>query len=211
VTNPAPSRVHAIIPLAILEAMRDLDVPAPDGHSEFHDELVTKRLGISRTVAQQIERYRRQAGRDESVDEDEVEALLRLAARRPDAAVVFAEAGRRAARRAATRLRLRRRLMGVLPGGVRKRRGVRLAADLMRLLGAEARRGDDGRLVAWATEPVTVRAVPSGAACDFYGSAAAEALRTFTDFDGAVVHSACRTRGDAACRWHPSTGTGGIT
>ena len=100
--NPAQP-VHAIIPLAVLETMRHLDAPAPEAPTEYQAELSTKRLGTSGTVAAQIERFEALARRNARVDAGEVAGLLRLAGRRGDASLVFANAGRRAAQHAATR------------------------------------------------------------------------------------------------------------
>jgi len=155
------------LPLALLEAVRGLDRPAPDALDEYHDELSAKRLGLSRTVSLEIERLERLGARGR-VTAGELAALLRLVARRHDAALVFSEAGRRAARLAA------------------------------RVLGLDLRR--DGS--AAHADPLSGRVPPeSGSACTFYGSAVAELLRLLTDFDGAMVHVECRSRGDAACHW----------
>src|SRR5258705_4851114 len=103
--------VHSIVPLAVLEAVRNLDTPVEDGLSEFAEELLVKRLGLSSTVAMQLERYEGLVRRDARVEADQLEALLRLVGRRPDAELVFADAGRRAARRAARRVFPLRRLL----------------------------------------------------------------------------------------------------
>ncbi|HKV72002.1 MAG TPA: hypothetical protein VJN62_12185, partial [Gemmatimonadales bacterium] len=95
--------VHSIVPLAVLEAIRNLDTPVEDGLAEFADELLSKRLGMSATIAMQVNEYEGLVRRDATVDPTNVEALLRLVGRRPDADLVFADAGRRAARRAAAR------------------------------------------------------------------------------------------------------------
>src|SRR5216117_311753 len=96
--------VHSIVPLAVLEAVRNLDTPVEDGLSEFAEELLSKRLGLSATVAMQLREYEGMVRRDAPADSSHVEALLRLVGRRPDADLVFADAGRRAARRAVRRL-----------------------------------------------------------------------------------------------------------
>src|SRR5437764_9766111 len=90
--------VHSIVPLAVLEAVRNLDTPVEDGLSEFAAELLSKRLGLSSTVAMQLGQYEAMVRRDARTDPAHVEALLRLVGRRPDADLVFADAGRRAAR-----------------------------------------------------------------------------------------------------------------
>ena len=43
--------VAAVIPLSLLEAIRNLDTPVEDGLDERSPELVAKRLGLSSTVA----------------------------------------------------------------------------------------------------------------------------------------------------------------
>jgi len=100
--NPVPKpTVAALIPLSLLEALRNLDTPVEDGLDELAEEIVVRRLGLSPTVAAQIQRYRQTAERGGTVDLDEVLSVIRLVGRRPDAPLVFADAGRRAARYAA--------------------------------------------------------------------------------------------------------------
>ncbi|HYC31589.1 MAG TPA: hypothetical protein VEB59_04825, partial [Gemmatimonadales bacterium] len=98
---PTPQTVPAIIPLSVLEAIRNLDTPVEDGLEELAEEIVTRRLGLSPTVAAQIQRYRQAADREGTVYLDEAVSVLRLVGRRPDAPLVFADGGRRAARYAA--------------------------------------------------------------------------------------------------------------
>src|SRR5260370_35420477 len=102
--------VHSSLPLPVLEAVRNLDPPVEDVVSEFAAELLSKRLGLSPTVAMQLREYEAMARRDARADPAHVEALLRLVGRRPDAGLVFADAGRRAARRAVRRLFVMSRL-----------------------------------------------------------------------------------------------------
>src|SRR6188474_208617 len=96
---PMPdTTVPAIIPLSLLEAIRNLDTPVEDGLEELAGEMVAKRLGLSPTVSAQIARYEEIARKDGQVSDDEALSVFRLVDRRPDAALVFADAGRRAAR-----------------------------------------------------------------------------------------------------------------
>jgi hypothetical protein len=198
VTTPVPFRAHAILPLALFEAVRALDLPTDDGLEEFHDELVVKRLGMNRTVVAQIERFDRLARSDKRVDGEDIAALLRLVGRRADAGLVYAEAGRRAARRAAERVSGTLRLLRhVLPAGFGRFLTRRVAADVFGM----ALHREGGTEGASMDDLVAVRATPGGAACAFFGSAVAELLRIFTRFDGALLHDACRGRGDGACHW----------
>ena len=103
--------------MSLLEAMRNLDTPVEDGLEEIAGEIVAKRLGLSSTVAAQITRYQDAAEHNARVSVDEAVAVFRLAGRRPDAALVFADAGRRAARYAARTGALpARAVVRVLPG-----------------------------------------------------------------------------------------------
>jgi hypothetical protein len=111
--------------------------------------------------------------------------------RRPDAELVFADAGRRAARYAArSRGRSARTLARVSPARLARRV---FGGELRAPLGAaEVRMGD----------PLSILALPDGAACAFYGAAYGELLRSLTAFEGAMLHDRCRSRGHDACVWH---------
>ncbi|MDH3496638.1 MAG: hypothetical protein OER21_07740 [Gemmatimonadota bacterium] len=202
---PIPSRAvpsagcHAIVPLSLFEAMRRLDAPVADALDEVHGELTAKRFGLNRTVATEIVRLERLARRDASVSADELQALIRLVARRPDAALVFSDGGRRAARRAVTRL----------PGAVRALRRT-LPVALGRRLVARSADRMLGLAVRWdGTVPVAEfhagRQRDPGAACAFFGAALAELLRQLIVFHGAMLHVSCRARGDAACVWRAAS------
>jgi hypothetical protein len=199
---PTLPAVPALLPLSLLEAIRNLDTPVEDGLDELAEEIVVRRLGLSPTVAAQIQRYRTAAERDDTVELDEVVSVLRLVGRRPDAPLVFADAGRRAARYAArSRGRSVRTFARVSPSALARRVSLRAAAGL-------ARRVFDGELRAPAhdtevrmTDPLSILAFPNGAACAFYGSAYGELLRCLTAFEGAMLHDRCRSRGDDACVW----------
>jgi hypothetical protein len=190
--------VHSIVPLAVLEAIRNLDTPVEDGLSEFADELLSKRLGLSRTVAMQLREYEGMVRRDARADAGHVEALLRLVGRRPDADLVFADAGRRAARRAVRRLSLVSRVAARAVPAVLGYGAARRAARAV--LGGELRREGDVP-VARMREPLAVNATPDGAACALYGAAFAELLRLLVGFEGAMLHVACRASGSAICEW----------
>ena len=128
---PTPAAVPALLPLSLLEAIRNLDTPVEDGLDELAEEIVVRRLGLSPTVAAQIQRYRAAAEKDATVDIDEVVSVLRLVGRRPDATLVFADAGRRAARYAArSRGRSARTLARVSPERLARRVSLRAVARL---------------------------------------------------------------------------------
>ena len=75
----------SVLPLSLLEAMRNLDTPIDDGLSELAPELIAKRLGLSTTVASQIERYRDAADQGDRVPLDELVSVFKLVSRRSGA------------------------------------------------------------------------------------------------------------------------------
>jgi len=201
VTDPVDA-AHSILPLSVLEAMRVLDSPSDEEVAEYVDELLKKRLGLSGTVAAQIGRYEAVVRRDGTVTRAELEQILRLAGRRTDAALVFAEAGRRAARRAMRRLAgLLRWSAQHLPGPIRRAVGYRAArraaGDVLDVRLAR----DHGTVTAGIGHGVAVQATPDGSACVFYASAVAELLRQLAEFEGGMSHIRCRARGDDRCEW----------
>lgn len=196
---------HAILPLAILEAMRKLDSPSDEEVAEYVDELLKKRLGLSSTVAAQIGRYSSLARRDGTVSLEELEQVLRLAGRRSDAALVFSESGRGAAKRALRRMpAMTRWLARHLPGPVGRAVGFRAARAAAAEVFDVSLSREMGTIVAWAPDSVAVRATPDGTACGFVGAGLAELMRQLVDFDGIVVHARCQARGDERCEWRPA-------
>ena len=196
------ARTHPIVALSVLEAVRSVDFVPDEGHDDFHRELASKRLGMSRTVATQIERYQQLVRRGARVDAGEVEGILRLVGRRSDAEQVFEDAGRRAARFAAERLSLASRaLHRGLPRFARRRLGVALTRRVLsRAFGLTVTDAPAG-LDAGVDDSLPARATPNGVACGLYGAALDELLRTLADFTGVVSHPKCRARGDDGCRW----------
>jgi predicted hydrocarbon binding protein len=182
--------VHSIVPLAVLEAVKNLDTPVEDGLTEFAEELLAKRLGLSPTVAMQLAEYEQLVRRDARVDSGHVEALLRLVGRRPDADLVFADAGRRAARRAVRRLFALTRLFRF--SAARRAARAVLGADLAR---------EHHLPVALVPDPIAINATPDGSACGFYGAAFAELLRLLVGYEGAMLHTRCRATGAEQCEW----------
>jgi hypothetical protein len=192
--------LHPIIALSVLEAVRSHDGQAqellPDGESG--GEAI--KLGRTRSVAGQIERYTALVKSCGDVEAQEIAALFRLVARRPDANLLFADAGRRAARHAANLTpRILKLAHASLPAQLRNRLGRRLVRRA-------AARVFDIELTADCTSaggggrcPASL--LPGGQACGVCGSGLAELLRGFTSFDGACFLTKCRARGSDHCRW----------
>ena len=201
----ADSDIPAFIPLSLLEAIRNLDTPLEDGLDELSPEIVSKRLGLSPTVAAQIARYKADAEKSAPVAEAEAVSVFRLVGRRPDASLVFADAGRRAARYAA---RSAPALLKVAPGGVGRRMAGRAVRRAARAAFAADLKTPATRPEVRMVVPLSIAAWPGGEACSFYRSAFAELLRTLTGFEGTMRHEACRGRGDAACVWRAERAEG---
>lgn len=131
--------VDPLVPLSLLEAVRDADRPEGEAEAEYVPELLNKRLGTTDTVYAQIRRYADAVQHHRKVSSDEVMALARLIARRPDAFEVFRAAGAGAARSAYERLSgFRRALICRLPGFVARPLARRQARRIMdRYFGAQ--------------------------------------------------------------------------
>lgn len=207
---PPADSVHAIIPLSLLEAIRNLDTPVEDGLSEIAEEIVAKRLGLSPTVAAQIARYQDAARKDGGVTVEEAMSVFRLVDRRPDADLVFADAGRRAARHAVRKGGLPAARALATGGGsfLGRRLGIRSAAAAARkVLGAElALSGPQAE--AHTAAPLAIAVAEATRGCGFYAAAFAELLRVQVGFEGAMLHERCRARGGDRCQWR-GTHTGG--
>lgn len=195
--------VNAIVPLALLEAIRNLDTPLDDGlPAEFSHETFARRLGLSTTVAAQIERYRDMAGRGNAVERQEAVQVFRLVGRRPDATLVYSDAGRRAARFAARKRGGRPSVLWrVFPGSMRRRAGERAAARVLkRDFGLTLGRAPSG-VEMGVTESLAAQAGFEGTGCHFYSALAAELLRLAAGFEGSMVHTSCHAQDGQPCRW----------
>lgn len=192
--------MHSIIALSVLEAVRASDLAKGDPRDEDHPGQEAVKLGRTASVAAQIDRYSAMGRRDNAISTEELAGLFTLVLRRPDADLIFADAGRRAGRHAAERTALPLRMLRrVLPRGLRDRVGRRLVRR------AAVRVFDitivhDGSNAA-AVDGCGAQAIPGGGPCGLYGSGLAELLRTFTVFEGACFRTACRARGDGTCSW----------
>jgi hypothetical protein len=197
---PSPA-LSSLIPLSLLEAIRNLDTPLEDGLDELAAEAVAKRFGLSLTVAAQIERYREDAEKGGTVPRDEVVGVFRLVGRRPDASLCFADAGRRSARLAIKLAGGSGRLLAKMPGGMGLSIGGRAATRLAReIFDADLvpdKRGPTARVAG----PLTVEAIGDSSGCVFYGAVFAELLRGLVEFEGAMFHEQCCANGASACEW----------
>lgn len=197
-----PKTTHALLPLSLLEALQNLDTPHGDGSEEVASELLAKRFGLSETVEAEVERFEELTRRGRAIQASRVTGLFALVGRRADHALVFADAGRRAARRA-VRAHHMARLLTKIPGPTawRRRAGHRILARVMsRSFSATLHRQSASTVVRVAA-PLSIQAVADGRACAFYSAAFAELFRLVTGEEVAVQHVRCGGRSDARCEW----------
>lgn len=196
----AQAPLDPIIALSVLEAVRSCDGLPARSSQETTAPGEEIKLGRTQIVATQIERYAVLARKEGDLQAHELGALFTLVDRRPDADVIFADAGRRAGRHAASRTSLLLRLLHrSLPRSWREKIGRRLVRQA-------AAKVFDIDVVAGCTSASTISECAAsssqgGRACGLYGSGLAELLRCFTSFDGACFLTTCRVRGDGTCRW----------
>lgn len=195
--------MHPVVALSLLESMREIDLPSKDDPVEYEHEVGARRLGANKTIANQIERYRALVGKGGTVADEEVLSIMRLCGRRPDSALVFSDAGRRAAALAVQGMsRSTRVALKVLPGGLRDRLGWsvarRLALDVFDIV---LLRENEHATAHPSGTSFGAEATTDGSACEFFGSGVAALLRALADFEGAVTHYECVVRNDPHCAW----------
>ncbi len=197
-----PPRVNAHIPLSLLEAVRRIDTPEADLETEYVLELSNKRLGMSDTVHQQIQRYSEAAKRGQGIWYAEATGLATLIGRRPDAERLFVSAGRILANGAYEAISpAQRKTMHLLPAFV----GRPLALRQLRKVATKYFRGSltcPGSFLSLSVpNSVTVNSVPNSLGCTYYASALQEMLRLLIHGGGSVDHVQCLQRGDQRCEW----------
>ncbi len=193
-----------MLPLALLEALRDHDLPSEVLEDENFRESLPRRLGLSDVVFLQIRRFEEEVRRGRSVPLSEATDLMRLVLRRPDAAMVLREAGSTIATRHFTRHR-RPAATTVrghgLPGPavfIAIRRAARRL--LRRLLGADHVQEVGRPLTARIRNPFAEPG-DDDTACILFSSILEQLVRLYTQGHRSVIHGRCETRGDDACEW----------
>ncbi len=194
--------VDALLPLSLLEAVRDVDTPDGVLETEFVDELRNKRFGLSDTVYTQIKRYSDAVRRNHRPAQEEVVALARLIGRRPDAEAVLRAAGRYLAHEAyRTVPSVTRTAMHVLPSFISRPMALRRVRKIAkRYLNANVRRVGTYILLE-VPRSITLGVAPGGIGCAFYESTLRELLKLLVGDTGAVEHTRCEGRGEGACEW----------
>lgn len=195
--------ISPVVPLILLETMRDLDRPEEILEDEDITLSLPRRFGLSEVVRLQITKFQEEVRQKRLQLPSQFEDLITLVIRRPDAEEIFLQAGRRvAARYWGERSALIRKSIRVMPRALSlvaaQRGGRRMFAELagsspVRIHRKPFSLAIDGSL--------TARADPGGAACAFYTGALAQALELYTGRRYRVLHSACGARGGGGCEW----------
>jgi predicted hydrocarbon binding protein len=193
--------VDALLPLSLLEAVRDVDTPG-DLESEFVDELRNKRLGLSDTVYLQIKRYAEAVRKRQRTAQDEAIALAKLIGRRPDAEAVFRAAGRYLAREAYKTVNpFTRRLLRFLPSFLARPLALRRARAIAGRYANGSVRRVGGYVLLEVARSVTLNTAPGSVGCSYYEAMLREILRLLIGGVGSVDHVRCSGRGEGTCEW----------
>jgi len=177
--------------------MRGLDLPKEVLEDEDPTRTMPRRLGLSDVVDRQIRTLREDVRRGVRLADEEVQGLIRLVIRRPDAEDVFNQAGRLLAE--GPRSPGWRRL---LPRGARfalarVRTGRRLKGLFGRPIGGFGR----GPFVIEGRALFFIECDPGGAACHLLSGFCEETLQQMLGAAARVGHTMCQSRGDPLCRW----------
>lgn len=200
---PQGTGITPLLPLLLFETIRDMDRPEEVLEGEDLSVSLPRRFGLSDVVYGQIHRFREEVRRKRPLAESEVENLLRLVIRRPDAERIFEEAGRRLARRAwEERSGALRRTIRFLPPTLALRAAGRAIGRLFRqIVGSGVLKVSTRQGAVRISGSLTGRADPGGAACALYGGALAEMMERYTGRGYRASHAVCQARGGPACEW----------
>jgi hypothetical protein len=194
--------VDALLPLSLLEAVRNVDTPSDSLDTEFVDELRNKRLGLSDTIYIQIKRHTEAVRKGHRTGQEEAVALAKLIGRRPDAEEVFRAAGRYMAREAYRTISpVTRKLMRLLPSAAARPLAFRHARKIAaRYLSGNIRRVGNSLLLE-VPRSITLGSAPGTAGCAYYESSVREMLRLLVGSIGTVEHTRCGGRQEGTCEW----------
>jgi hypothetical protein len=194
--------VDALLPLSLLEAVRNVDTPNDQLDTEYVDELRNKRFGLSETVYAQIKRHSEAARRGQRTGQDEAIALAKLIGRRPDAEAVFRAAGRYLAKQSYRTISpVTRKLMRLLPSAMARPLAYRHARKIAgRYLNGNVRRVGTFLLLE-VPRSITLGTAPGAVGCTYYESSVRELLLLLIGSIGAVEHIRCNGRGEGTDEW----------
>jgi hypothetical protein len=177
--------------------MRGLDLPPEILEDEDPTRTMPRRLGLSDVVDRQIRTLREDVRRKVRLADEEVQGLIRLVVRRPDAQAVFVQAGRLLAegnRSAGWRRALPKAMRFWL---ARSRARRRLQSLFGRPMGGFGR----GPFVIEGRALFLIECDPGGAACHLLSGFCEDTIGQTLGATARVTHTACQSRGDSLCKW----------
>ena len=191
-------RIAPIVALALLEVIRDQDLPGEVLADEDVSLTLPRRLGLSDVVENQIRRYREAVRKRRRVSDEEFADLVRLVVRRSDSEDVFRQVGRRLADVDEEA----RGVPGILPrrvvlGLARRRAGRRLKALFGRKVGSfpGGAFGLEGR------DLIFIGSDPGGDACFLVSGLLEGVAGRYGLGSGVITHPDCEAYGADLCRW----------
>jgi hypothetical protein len=194
--------VAAMLPLALLQSVRDHDHPDEVLEDENLTTSLPRRLGLTDVVDAQIRRYENDQRAGRTVGMNEVASLIRLVLRRPDAQPILRETGQRLAR-----WRFRRTpkvwtaLLHRAPAAISLRSARRAGTDSLRRLNGGSKVEAAKPFVLRVENCVTARLGDSGAGCELFTGMMEEQLLLYTGQERSVRHTRCSANGADACEW----------
>lgn len=194
----APLGVRPLVGLALLEAVRDSDLPSETFEDEDLAYTMPRRFGVNRVMSVQIRQYQEAVRRRQRMSDDELVSLVRLVTRRPDSEEIFRLAGERLGGEGGSGPGWYR----IVPERLRRRRAARNVRRRIRnLFGRPFGPVAATPLTLESDLDLLVRGDPGGEACLLMG----ELLRTIAERHltqaAEVLHVECQVRGGPRCRW----------
>ena len=198
--------VTPAFPLALLESVRSHDRPDEVLEEEDLTVSMSRRLGMTGIVGNQIRRYEAAQRSGGTVRLDEVMGLIRLVLRRPDAAAILHETGQRLARVQFRRTSgMWRSVLHRAPNAL----GLRAARRAARRAFHTFELGEQIEIAkpfsVRVADAGTARVDPAGAACALITGLLEELLLLYTGKQRTVTHTDCTTRGGRRCVWQTIT------
>lgn len=198
-TGPSRRRIAALVGLRLLEVIRAQDLPSEILQDEDPSVTMPRRLGLSDVVERQIQAYRESVRRRQRMTDGELNDLVRLVVRRPDAQEVFYQAGRSLVGDGADPAAGLVRLFPDGVGFLMARRRTR--SRLRRLFGRHVGSFTPGPFCLEGRSLIFWQADPGGDACAFMTGFCQGVLDGVVSDRRTVVHNRCQARGDETCRW----------
>jgi hypothetical protein len=190
-------RIHAVVALRVLEALRDRDLPSELLEDEDPSRTMPRRFGLSDVVERQIRTFQVDARKGARLTDEEVGDLFRFVIRRPDAREIFQHVGQSLAEG-----RRSTGLSRALPQSARFAMArARARRRLRRLFGRPVGGFARGPFVVEGRSLLFVTSDPGGDACHLLSGFCEAVLEAASGEPIRVDHSLCQARGDALCRW----------